>query len=63
MDHDAVSRPVHSAPDAREDDGDDTHRAERTPEETVGAILLLASGVANYLLCEIIEVYGGLLMK
>ena len=36
---------------------------EGTPEETVGAILFLASPAANYLVGEIIEINGGLLMS
>jgi 3-oxoacyl-[acyl-carrier protein] reductase len=36
---------------------------EGTPEETVGAVLFLASSAADYLVGEIIEVNGGLLMS
>jgi 3-oxoacyl-[acyl-carrier protein] reductase len=36
---------------------------ERTPEETVGAMLFLASSAADYLVGEIIEVNGGQLMS
>jgi len=36
---------------------------EGTPEETVGSILFLASPAANYLVGEIIEINGGLLMS
>ena len=36
---------------------------EGTPEEVVGAILFLASSQANYLVGEIIEVNGGMLMS
>ena len=36
---------------------------EGTPEETVGAVLFLASSAANYLVGEIIEINGGLLMS
>jgi len=35
---------------------------EGTPEEVVGAVLFLASSQANYILGEIIEVNGGMLM-
>ena len=35
---------------------------EGTPEEVVGAVLFLASPQANYILGEVIEVNGGLLM-
>src|ERR687889_1926691 len=35
---------------------------EGTPEEVVGAVLFLASSQANYILGEVIEVNGGLLM-
>jgi 3-oxoacyl-[acyl-carrier protein] reductase len=36
---------------------------EGTPEETVGAVLFLASSAADYLVGEIIEINGGLLMS
>ncbi len=36
---------------------------EGTPEETVGAVLFLASSAAEYLVGEIIEINGGLLMS
>jgi 3-oxoacyl-[acyl-carrier protein] reductase len=36
---------------------------EGTPEETVGAVLFLASSAANYLVGELIEINGGLLMS
>ena len=35
---------------------------EGTPEEVVGAVLFLASSHANYILGEVIEVNGGMLM-
>jgi hypothetical protein len=35
---------------------------EGTPEEVVGAVLFLASSQANYILGEVIEVNGGMLM-
>ncbi len=36
---------------------------EGTPEEVVGAVLFLVSSQANYLVGEIIEVNGGMLMS
>ena len=36
---------------------------EGTPEETFGAILFLTSPAANYLVGEIMEINGGLLMS
>jgi NAD(P)-dependent dehydrogenase (short-subunit alcohol dehydrogenase family) len=35
---------------------------EGTPKEVVGAVLFLASSQANYILGEVIEVNGGMLM-
>ncbi len=35
---------------------------EGTPEETIGAVLFLASSAADYLVGEIVEINGGQLM-